>query len=154
MKRKRFGVLLIASMLLVAVASGCGRAEALDTLYEGEGPTVITYDEAYAMLEDGKTFFFYEGHRFDIAGESKISEMMDRVFKKNDVHYFIIDEDQKPYDDRIYELFHSKYSIIGFVHDGEVHLGEQDILAEGGKTREDIERDVDEEVGEFMKLIE
>ncbi|VXC04174.1 hypothetical protein EXIGUO8H_440002 [Exiguobacterium sp. 8H] len=158
MKRMRWNVLLIGVLLLLGglllTLSGCGRAEALDTLYEGEGPTIITYDEANEMLEAGKTFFFYEGGRFDIKGESEISKMVDRVFKENDVHYFIINERQYPHDDRIYALFHFPHSEIGLVHEGEIHQGEQNIIAEGGKTREDIERDVDKDVRELLTLVD
>ncbi|WP_159563741.1 MULTISPECIES: hypothetical protein [unclassified Exiguobacterium] len=158
MKRMRWNVLLIGALLmlggLLLTLSGCGRAEALDTLYEGEGPTVITYTEANEMLEAGKTFFFYEGDSFDIAGESKVSEMMDRVFKEKEVHYFVIDKEENPYNDQIYALFHSKYSEIGLVHDGEIYRGKQTLVAEGGKTREDIERDVDKDVQELLSLVD
>lgn len=158
MKRMRWNVLLIGVLLvlggLLLTLSGCGRAEALDTLYEGEGPTIITYDEAYEMLDAGKTFFYYEGHSFDIEGESRVSEMMDRVFKKNDINYFIIERGKTRDINESYEMLAHPYNNISFVHDGQVYHGEQNFIAEGGKTREDIERDVDKDVRELLALVD
>lgn len=95
------------------------------------------------MLETGKTFLYYRGDSFAIAGESEVSEMMERVFKKNDVNYFIIDWEQPLYSVHAFEVFRHKYNNIGLVHNGEIYHGEQGFVVEGMK-REDIELDIRE----------
>lgn len=156
MKRMRWNVLLIGALMVLGgllTLSGCGRAEALDTLYEGEGPTIITYDEAYEMLEAGKTFFYYEGHSFDMAGKSKESKTIDDVFKSHELHYFIIDTELYT-DDRVaLERFYGR-STVGLAHEGEVTHGDQNFVAVNEMTQEDIRRGVDADVTRLLSLVE